>query len=161
LLAKGHRRIGFIGDTSTVEYGIHPINNRLTGLRRGLELGGSPVNEEDILITPYYMETTRTRAREFLNKSDRPTAFFSATDLQAIAVIRAARELNIRIPEDLAIIGFDDIDLADYIGLTTIRQHLDESGRVAAELLLSRLAGRSKSIQHIHLPLEIIERETV
>ena len=65
-----------------------------------------------------------------------------------------------RIPEDLAVLGFDDLDVADYIGLSTIRQQLDESGRVAAELLLSRLANPARSIQHIQLPLEIIERET-
>ena len=80
--------------------------------------------------------------------------------MQAIGIIKVARELGIKVPQDLAILGFDDLDMAEYVGLSTIRQHLDESGRVAAELLLSRLADPTRSIQHIKLPLEIIERET-
>ena len=63
-------------------------------------------------------------------------------------------------PADLAVIGFDDIDVADYIGLTTIRQHLEESGRVAVDLLLSRLAGPSRAAQEVWLPLSLVQRET-
>jgi LacI family transcriptional regulator len=77
-----------------------------------------------------------------------------------MGVLKAARERGVRVPDDLAVIGFDDLDIAGYIGLTTIRQHLDESGRVAVELLLSRLADPSRAIQHIQLPLTLIERET-
>jgi DNA-binding LacI/PurR family transcriptional regulator len=58
------------------------------------------------------------------------------------------------------VIGFDDVEIADYIGLTTIRQQLKESGRVAVDLLLARLADRSRPIQHVHLPLALVERET-
>jgi LacI family transcriptional regulator len=85
---------------------------------------------------------------------------FAATDLQAIGILRAARDLGLRVPKDLAILGFDDLDAAEYVGLTTISQHLDESGRVAVELLLSRLVDPARSIQHIQLPLTIVERET-
>jgi LacI family transcriptional regulator len=86
---------------------------------------------------------------------------FAATDLQAIGILRAARDLGLHIPQDLAILGFDDLDVAEYVGMTTISQHLDESGRVAVELLLSRLVDPARSIQHIQLPLTIVERETV
>jgi LacI family transcriptional regulator len=66
----------------------------------------------------------------------------------------------LRIPEDLAIVGFDDIDLAEFMDLTTIRQNLDESGRLAAEILLSKMADPSRGLQHIDLPLTLIERRT-
>ena len=56
--------------------------------------------------------------------------------------------------------GFDDIDLAEFIDLTTIRQHLDDSGRLAAEILLSKMAEPGRSLQHIDLPLTLIERQT-
>ncbi|MEJ5201357.1 MAG: LacI family DNA-binding transcriptional regulator [Anaerolineales bacterium] len=161
LLKKGYRHIGFVGDTVVPEFGIHPITQRLSGLRQGLANAGLELRPEDLLLVAYDMEATRYAALEFLKRPDRPEAIFSATDLQAVAVMRAARELGLRIPRDLAVLGFDDLDLADYVGLTTVRQHLDESGRVAAELLLARLADRSRSIQHIELTLEIVERETV
>jgi LacI family transcriptional regulator len=71
-----------------------------------------------------------------------------------------ARELNIKIPNDLAVVGFDDIDVADHVDLTTVRQHLDESGRLAAEILLSRIGESNRPLQHINLPLQLIERLT-
>ena len=60
--------------------------------------------------------------------------------------------MHMRIPDDLAIIGFDDIDLADYLDLTTIRQDLDESGRLAASILLSSILDSNPVLRHIHLP---------
>jgi len=69
--------------------------------------------------------------------------------------------MGIKIPDDLAIIGFDDLDIAEYVGLTTIRQPLDDSGRIAAELLLSQLNDARRPIQHVKLPLCVIERDTV
>ncbi len=160
LIKKGHRRLGFAGDTKITEFGIHPITLRLNGYRQALIENGIPLQEEHTLLVPYDIEATQKKARDFLQSPQRPTAIFAATDLQAIGIIKAARELGMRIPEDLAVLGFDDLDVADYIGLSTIRQQLDESGRVAAELLLSRLANPARSIQHIQLPLEIVERET-
>ncbi len=61
--------------------------------------------------------------------TDRPTAIFTASDTQALGVIAAARELGLHVPDDLSVIGYDDIEAADYVGLTTVRQQLFESGR--------------------------------
>lgn len=161
LYGKGHRRFGFVGDTTVPEFGIHPITLRLLGFRQHLLEEDIVVRDEDLLLVPYDVESTHHRALEFLKQPDRPTAIFAATDLQAIGVMKAAHALGLRVPEDLAVLGFDDLDVADYVGLTTVCQHLDESGRVAVELLLSRLMDHSRAVQHIQLPLSIIERETV
>ncbi len=161
LLKKGHRKLGFAGDTSITSFGIHPISMRLRGFRQGMQEVGLHFKEENILLVAYDVETTRQKAREFLTSPGRPTAIFAATDLQAIGIQRAARDLGLRVPQDLAVLGFDDLDVAEYVGLTTISQHLDESGRVAVELLLSRLLDPARSIQHIQLPLTIVERESV
>jgi LacI family transcriptional regulator len=74
--------------------------------------------------------------------------------------MKEARLEGLRIPQDIAIIGFDNIDMAEFFGLTTVHQPLDESGRIAASLLISRLSNPSQSTQHIELPLKIIQRET-
>ncbi|HEX7973254.1 MAG TPA: LacI family DNA-binding transcriptional regulator [Anaerolineales bacterium] len=161
LVAKGHRHLGFVGDTVIPEFGIHPITMRLAGFRQKLAELDIPFTEDNLYPLPYDVDKTNQAALRFLRQPDRPTAIFAATDLQAIAVLKAARELGIRVPQDLAIVGFDDLDIAEYVGLTTVRQHLDESGKIAAELLLSRIADPTRPIQHIQLPLEIVERETV
>jgi LacI family transcriptional regulator len=75
-------------------------------------------------------------------------------------VIKVAHQLGVKIPEDLAVIGFDDLDMAEYADLTTVRQHLDESGRLAIEILLTHITDNSRPVQHINLPLIIIERLT-
>ncbi|MDR3572752.1 MAG: LacI family DNA-binding transcriptional regulator [Anaerolineaceae bacterium] len=160
LINKGYQVFGFVGDTVVPEFGIHPITMRLSGFRQGLAGNGFLLEDENVLIASYDMEDTRQKAVQFLRKANRPTAIFAATDLQAIAILRAAREIGLRVPQDLAIIGFDNLDLAEYVGLTTISQHLDESGQAAVELLLSRISDPSRPVQHIQLPLTIVERET-
>jgi DNA-binding LacI/PurR family transcriptional regulator len=98
---------------------------------------------------------------QFLKEKEYPLAIFAATDLQAIATIQAARQMNLRIPQDVGILGFDDLDMAQYFDLTTIRQHLDESGAIAAEMLLSRLSNPGRAVQLTNLSLEIVERATI
>lgn len=111
-------------------------------------------------MVAYDLETTSRVASSMLQTRNRPTAIFAGTDLQALGVLKACRQLQLRVPQDVAVLGFDDIDISAYVGLSTIRQPLDESGRVAAELLLSRIADPGRLLQHVLLPLTLIERET-
>jgi DNA-binding LacI/PurR family transcriptional regulator len=158
LVAKGHRRIAFIGDTDLPEYAIHPVSLRLVGFRKGLEEADIVLKDEFVRLAPYTMEQTRQAAIELLNTSNPPTAVFAATDFQALSMIQVAHQLGVRIPDELAVIGFDDLDMAEFADLTTVRQHLDESGRLAIEILLAHIEDNSRPVQHIKLPLTIIER---
>jgi DNA-binding LacI/PurR family transcriptional regulator len=160
LIAKGHRRIAFLGDTDLPEYAIHPVSLRLVGFRHALQEAGIALPDEFVRLTPYTMEQTRQMASDLLNTSNPPTAVFAATDFQALGVIKVARQLGVKVPEQLAVIGFDDLDMADYADLTTIHQHLDESGRLAIEILLAHIADPARPVQHINLPLTIMERVT-
>ncbi len=160
LVAKGHRRIAFLGDTDLPEYSIHPVSLRLVGFRQALQEAGITLTDEFVRLAPYTMEQTRQVAIELLSASNPPTAVFAATDFQALGMLKVARHLGIKVPEQLAVIGFDDLDMAEYADLTTVRQHLDESGRLAIEILLSHIADNSRPVQHINLPLNIVERIT-
>lgn len=160
LLKKGHTRIAFLGDTDLPEYSIHPVSLRLKGFRAAINQAGHSIPEGFIRLAPYSQEQAQLNARALLLGPGAPTAIFAATDFQALGVIKAARRLGINIPESLAVIGFDDLDMAEYVDLTTIRQHLDESGRIAIELLLAHIADSSRPVQHINLPLTLIERLT-
>jgi len=160
LLSKGHSNFAFIGTSDTLEYGINPISNRLIGFRNKLKEANIHLTDNDIHFANHDMESTRVLAKKVLSSSNRPKAIFAATDLQAMGVLRGAKELGISVPEELAVIGFDDLDFAEYTGLTTIHQPLDESGRIAAELLIARIQDPHRPTQHIRLPLTLIKRET-
>ncbi len=158
--SEGHRRLAFIGDSFFPDYGVHPISKRLIGFRKHLEQLGVELPEERVLLIPIDVEITRQNMLRLLKSPHPPTAIFAGTDLQAIGVLQAARDLGLRVPDDLAVVGFDDLDISKYFGLTTVCQHLDESGRLAVEILFSRLNDAKRPIQHVQLPLELVKRET-
>jgi DNA-binding LacI/PurR family transcriptional regulator len=160
LLKKGHRRVAFLGDTDLPEYSIHPVSLRLRGFRRALKQHRIKVPETFVRLAPYSQEQTRMVAKELLNLAEPPTAIFAATDFQAFGVLKAARQLGFKVPEQLAVVGFDDLDLAEYADLTTISQHLDESGRLAVEILLAQIESPSRPPRHVKLPLALVERQT-
>lgn len=158
LLKKGHTRIAFLGDTDLPEFSIHPVSQRLSGFRQTLQAAGVPLPGNFVRLAPYTQEQTREAAGQMLGLSQPPTAIFAATDFQALGVLKAARQLGVKVPDELAVVGFDDLDLAEYVDLTTIRQHLDESGRLAVEILLTHIADPSRPARHVKLPLTLIER---
>lgn len=161
LIKKGHKTFAFLGDIEPPEkFAIHPVKSRLMGYEQVLSDAGYALPAAHIRSCPYTQEESRLAARELLTLPQPPTAIFVASDMQAPSVMKVARQLNIRIPQDLAVIGFDDIDVAEHVDLTTIRQHLDESGRLAAEILLARINEPNRPLQHINLPLNLIERLT-
>ena len=161
LIRRGHRRMAYLGISQKPDYSIYPERERLEGFQQALQQAGLELLPEDSREAPYTVEDNYRVALEMLAEVERPTAVFAASDLQAVGVMKAARQLGLRIPGDLAVIGFDDLDLAGYLGLTTVSQQLDESGRTAVELLQDELANLGRSIRQIKLPLRLIERETV
>ncbi len=161
LISRGHQLCSFLGDIDPPDFAIRPVIKRLDGFRDGLIEAGLELNPAYIFSCPYGQERTRQAVLEILNLPSPPTAIFVAADIQATVALKVARGMGLHVPDDLAVLGFDDLDMADYIGLTTIRQPLDDSGRIAVELLLSRLADRDRPAQHIQLPINIVERDTV
>jgi LacI family transcriptional regulator len=161
LIKKGHRNIGFLGDIEPPEnLAIHPVKSRLMGFQETLNNAGISLSKSNIRSVPYAQDESRQAAYDLLSLPKPPTAVFAASDVQALVIMKAARQLNIKVPDDLAVIGFDDIDVAEHVDLTTIRQHLDESGRLAAEILLARISESQRPLQRINLPLNLIERQT-
>ena len=157
LVELGHRRIAFIGEPPDNPFGFTATTLRERGFRTVLDdVGLEPVAVE-------YCEHDRLVARDvataLLQSRDRPTAIFASSDVQASGVLLAAADLGLRVPDDLSVIGFDDIEISSYAGLTTVRQPLFESGRLGAELLLERLSTDLPPAVH-ELPLELVVRDT-
>lgn len=159
LIERGYRNIGFVGFNPIMSYSINASKAREQGYIDTLLQNGKKVDPEHLLFCEYSIEDTYQNALEMLKKKDRPDALFCASDMNALGVLKAARELNLDIPNDLAVVGFDDIDIADYIGLTTVKQPLEGSGREAA-LLINKLIKDPTSTKpvRIYLPLELIVR---
>jgi DNA-binding LacI/PurR family transcriptional regulator len=91
---------------------------------------------------------------------DPPTAIFTFSDTQAIGILEAAQELGLRVPEELSVIGYDDIEIAEYLHLTTIRQSLFHSGVEGGQILLDAMATNTQHPQEIVLPTELVVRRT-
>jgi DNA-binding LacI/PurR family transcriptional regulator len=160
LLELGHRSIGFIGDSTRDPFGFTSSRDREIGLRDGLVKAGIVIPPDWVGHGAHGRYEARDLARAMLAGSPRPTAIFAASDTQALGVIAAARELGIQVPEDLSVIGYDDIEAADYVGLTTVRQQLFASGRRGAEILLSEIRERSETPPVVHLSPELVTRAT-
>jgi len=160
-LGLGHVRIAFVGiDTEIPGCTLPTSAMRLGGFRNRLREAALPLLDSYVRNAHNDMEAAYAQAKVLLSLAERPTAIFAASDLVAIGVLKAIREMGLTTPNDVTVLGFDDLDIADYIGLTTIRQSLDESGRVAVELLLSRMADPLRAVQHVHFPLTIVQRQT-
>jgi LacI family transcriptional regulator len=161
LIEKGHKRIAFLGDIEPPErLAIHPVKSRLEGFKKVLDDAAIPLPRKYVMSAAYTQESSEQAALELLRMDQPSTAIFAAADIQAISIMKMARRLKLRIPDDVAVIGFDDTDIAEYMDLTTIRQNLDESGRLAVEILLSHIVESDRTLQHIKIPLKLIERLT-
>jgi LacI family transcriptional regulator len=116
--------------------------------------------EVEAALGAHGSRTARDLALRMLTGSRPPTAIFAASDTQALGVLSAARDLGLAVPTDLTVVGYDDIAIAEPIALTTIRQHLFESGRAGAELLLAEIQQRSAVPPVVSLEPELVIRAT-
>ena len=130
----GHRRIGYI--TGRME--LFSTNQRLMGYKQGLSAVGIPVDEDLIETGDYATETALLCARSLLSLTNRPTAIFAANDMSAKGVYQAAKEAGLRIPQDLSVVGFDNLSESSFMDppLTTVDQSMEEMGAIAIEMIV-------------------------
>lgn len=157
LFALGHRAIGFVADSFENPYGFTSSRDRYAGFTDVLRDLGVEV---EAALGAHGSRTARDLALRLLAGPRPPTAIFAASDTQALGVMSAARDLGLAVPGGLTIVGYDDISIAEPIGLTTIRQHLFESGRIGAELLLAEIERRSAVPPVVTLEPELVVRAT-
>jgi DNA-binding LacI/PurR family transcriptional regulator len=139
LIELGHRRIGFVGDEYPNRFGFGFHNLREQGYVRALKQAGLETGAHLIATGLFGREEARALALGLLRRPDPPTAIVAASDTQAMGVLAAARDCGLDVPRQLSVVGYDDIEIASYLGLTTINQSLYESGREGARLLLDSL----------------------
>jgi LacI family transcriptional regulator len=158
LLSLGHRRIGAI--SGPIDYLCSLA--RVDGYRSGLERAGVTFDPALVRYGDFMHEGGFARAVELLERPDPPTAIFAGSDQQAFGVYEAARQRGLRIPEDLSVVGFDELPVARWASppLTTIRQPLAEMGNHAAQMLGELIEDRPLWSNRVELSTEIILRES-
>ncbi|WP_111322131.1 LacI family DNA-binding transcriptional regulator [Thermosporothrix hazakensis] len=159
LVARGYRHFGFLGEEQQSHLYVSPVQRRLAGFRTALTEAGYPLTENNVRFAAYGVGTAFEAAKDLLSMEHRPTAVLASSDTLAAGVLRAAHHLGLAVPDDVAIVGFDDGELAEALGLTTVHQPLEETGRVAVELLLQRL-DRPATAREVVLGVELVVRET-
>ncbi|RME49093.1 MAG: LacI family transcriptional regulator [Chloroflexi bacterium] len=160
LIELGHHKIGYISDPLDNPFNFTSSRDRYLGYRQALEQAGISPRSDYHLQGEHGHFQAKVMAGQLLDLDDPPTAIFAASDTQAFGVLEALRERGLRAPDDVAVIGYDDIELADYMGLTTIRQPLYESGLRGFELLLETLEQPEKTPVAVQLPVMLVERHT-
>lgn len=158
LITLGHRRIGFLGGREDLE----SSQRREEGYRRALAGAGLPVDPDLIRVGGYRRESAEAPVAELLALPDPPTAIFAANDLMALGAMAVATRMGLRVPDDLSLVGFDDVPEAVIATpqLTTVRQPIQELGAVGIDLLVQLMAGRVPQANHVRLPTELVVRGT-
>ncbi len=160
LIELGHRKIGFISDFLETSLNFRPVRDRHLGYYQALAEAEIPYRASYHKQGPHGRLEARMLARELLTQPDPPTAVFAYSDTQAIGVLEAARDLRLNIPQDLSVIGFDDIEIAEYWHLTTVHQPLQESGIKGCQILLDDIDQPFYEKQQLTLPTQLVVRGT-
>ena len=153
----GHRRLAFVGNPKVVL----PVRARFAGFQQALEEAGSD-NELEVIATPLTLEAGLEVGRELAArpKSRRPTAVATAVDLLAIGVLQGLLSAGIRVPDEMSVVGYDDIPFAAQLSvpLTSLARPHRRMGILAADLLLTVLDGREPEQRHVLLEPELVIR---
>lgn len=157
LLARGHTRL------CSVCYGgvSENLSTRHNGFKQTVEAAGRSCSS--LNLPGWTLEENLAALLDYLQQTDRPTAFFCITDLYAAMLYKAAEKLGLSIPNDLSVIGFADLLLSSYLNPSLTTQHQDgsEIGRIATALLMERIDGFTGAAREIRIQAQLIERESV
>ena len=160
LIEKGHRRIGFINGEIEGNFKFNQANDRLIGLHRAFG-ETSMLFEPELMLTSEWSRLGGKRAAlQLLSLQKRPTAIFAASDMQAVGVLEAAKDLGIPVPEQLSVIGFDGIEVSELLDFSTVQQPMQEMGEVAAAALVELIDNSTQTSELIRFDTRLVERHT-
>jgi len=159
LIDLGHRDIGYLGDTFDNPYRFNTGGERFESFWQTLRGNDLNFRMDFARFGAHDYDEALDLARDLFSKPERPSAVFAMSDMQALACIAAAKEAHLRVPEDLSVIGYDDLEIAYHTGLTTLRQHLELNGSIALKCLVDQINGEPCNPDPLPTPV-VIERLT-
>ncbi|GAA5193681.1 LacI family DNA-binding transcriptional regulator [Rugosimonospora acidiphila] len=160
LLERGHRSFAFVQEPQESFAFLSQGQRRNRGFRRAVADAGGDPDAVHTVLTSNDIAGSREALHEVLARRPRPTAVFAHHDVLAAGLLLECRRRGVRVPDDLAVVGFDDGSVAETAGLTTVRQPFEESGRLGTRLLRDAVRGAAEPIQRIVLGLELVVRES-
>ena len=158
LYDKGHKDIAFVaGSLDSTN-----AKDRLKGFKEAMNNFGLICRDDWIVYGDFEKEQAYRESEKLLRNAKKPTAIFCSDDYMAMGVMKRIIAIGLSVPEDIAIVGFDDIDIAAHIkpALTTVRQHLYKLGKTSAQVLLNLINGSIKSPVHKFINVELVKRES-
>lgn len=162
-LEEGCKNPAFIGDKSVLDYAVSATEDRLEGFKKVFASNGIEIDPANIWLTEFN-DITDNKLDEGINKilnhREVPDCVFCSSDVIAARFLHMARQNGIDCPNRIKVMGFDDIDISLYLGLSSIDQYLEESGKEAANIILERIRNPRKAVVSIKLPLRVVERTT-
>lgn len=158
LIGLGHRRIGAV----TLPTSLMFARARHAGYQAALEQVGIPIDPALSVIAGSEPKEGLAAALRILEREPRPTAIVAGNDLQAIGIYEAARQLNLRIPEDLSVVGYDDVPAAEWLWppLTTVRQPVVHMAEQAARMLFTLISGEALAISRLTVDVSLVTRQS-
>ena len=156
----GCRNPGFIGESSYLDYSVPATEDRYEGYKKFFASKGIDIKPQNVWLGDFSEDKLDAGINAFLNQAEGLDCVFCSSDLIATRFFYLARQKGIKCPGQIKILGFDDIDISQFVGLSSVDQHLEESGRQAALQILARIADPEKSAISIKLPLHVVERNT-
>lgn len=158
LIGQGHRRIGVIAGKADNPHTI----DRYKGYQQAIEAAGIAFDRNLLVYGDFTLRSGVVAAGHFARMKDRPSALFSMNDEMAIGAMQGLRNAGLKVPQDMAITGFDDIDFAKYTdpALTTVAQPAEELGKTAFQSLLTLIEGRELQHPEVVLPYEFVVRKS-
>lgn len=160
LVDLGHRRIALLAGDPVDRFNFVVPERRLDGYRRTLEVAGLPV-DGDLVVHGYFsLEGGRAAMHRLMELPDPPTAVFAMSDEMALGALRALGERGLSAPSDVSVVGVDGHEVADIVGLTTVRQRVFEHGEFAAQLLLEHLAREDLPPRRVMPAVDLVERSS-
>lgn len=159
-LDRGFTDFGVLCEPFHWEYTVYSMQDRIIGFQAEIGAAGIDIPQENFYENQLDYKLVRKQFNEVFRSGKYPKAFFIAADLMAFGLLQAAADCGLKPGEDIFVIGFDDIDYADVFELTTVSQHLDESGEIAAKILMERLRNPEQPEQQITLPLSMVQRKS-
>jgi DNA-binding LacI/PurR family transcriptional regulator len=160
LIQLGHKRTAIITGASEEPFNTSVAKDRLQGYKMALSMAGIPVQDRYIEISDWSRDGAYKLATKLLQLKERPTAIFAVSDIQAVGVLEAAKDLGLRVPEDLSVLGYDNMDFADYIGLSTVDQPLSMLAQIGLRMLMEEIGRVSKKKESIVLLPALVSRNT-
>lgn len=160
LTRMGHKRIALINGAHEDPFHLAVAKNRHEGYRLALDMAKIPFDPDLVFVNDWSRQGARFLTHKILKMKNRPTAIMATSDLQAVGVLEACQEAGVAVPDEISVVGYDDMDFADFFGLTTVQQSFQTIARIALDMLVQAMNHPGSKPEQVALMPTLVVRKT-